>query len=54
LCERGGEGREHEIPDSEGREACHGSCTISPFEHKQENLADVVVALEIAEIRLPP
>ena len=54
LCERGGESREHEIPDSKRGEACHSSCTISWFEYKQENLADIVVALEIAEVGLSP
>jgi hypothetical protein len=50
LRKSGGEVWQHEVADSEGGETCDGGCAVLGREHEEEDLADVVVALEVAEV----
>lgn len=59
LCESLCEGWEHKIADAEGGETCYGRngilgrvLVLLRTEDEQEDLADVVVALEIGEMGL--
>ena len=45
-----GEGGEHEVADAEGREAGYGWGAEGVGEDEEEDLADVVVALEVVEV----
>lgn len=49
-----GEVREHEVADSEKGEACEGGSSDGGFENEEEHLADVVVALDVAQERVSP
>lgn len=55
LRHRRREARQHGVADPQRREPRHGGgAPRARREHQQEHLADVVVALEVAEVRLPP
>ena len=47
LCEGGGKSREHVVPDSESGQAGYAWHAVSRCKDKEEDLTDVVVALEI-------
>lgn len=49
-----GEIREHEVAGSEEGEACEGGSSDARVEDKEEHLADIVVALDVAQERVPP
>lgn len=52
LRHGGGERGEHEVADPQDGEPGHGEAAQGGREHEEEDLADVVVALEVAEIGL--
>jgi hypothetical protein len=52
LVHRGGQGREHEIPDAQQREVGKEACAPGGCEDEEENLANVMVALEVTEKRV--
>jgi hypothetical protein len=52
LRKRWGEVWQHKIADAEGGETCDGGCAVLGREHEEEHLADVVVTLEVAEVRV--
>lgn len=50
LAECGCEVWEHVITDSQGRETSYSCCAVGGWEDEEENLCDVVVALEVVEV----
>lgn len=49
-----GEVGEHEVADAQGREPGHGGRAEVRGQDQEEDLAYVVVALEVAQVRVPP
>jgi hypothetical protein len=52
LAEGGGECGEHVVADPKGRKTRHAGGCVRVGEHEEEDLADVVVTLEIAKVGL--
>jgi hypothetical protein len=52
LCDGRRQVREHEVADAKGGEARYRGGAERGWQHEEEHLADVVVALEVAQIRV--
>lgn len=52
LADGRSERRQHKVTDPQGREPCHRRCADWGRENQEEYLADVMVALKVAEVRI--
>ena len=52
LRERWGKCRQHVVADAQRGEAGHAGRALARLQHQEEDLTDVVVALEVVQVRL--